>query len=146
LTDTFDDVLAAAVANSVAIHVVQLDNPPPEDEVGTLKPYIGPVDEFARLACETGGSYQYAWAPEDLRPLFAALTTGVAANYEIEVQIGALASDDLGPGAYRISTAMTVNLLGDTRSFQFAGDQIDATSMDIVDRRLTVFKRPVPER
>ena len=147
LTDTFEDALAAAVDNNVTVHVVQLDNPPPEDEAGTgPRPYIGPEDQLARLACDTGGSFQYAQAPEDLRPLFSALATSVSARYEASLQIGQLTAADIVPGRYRVATAFTINLLGERRSFQFAGDQTDVTSVDIVDRRLTVFKRPVPAR
>ena len=147
LTDTFEDALAAAVDNNVTVHIVQLDNPPPEDEEGTgPKPYIGPEDQFARLACETGGSFQYAQAPEDLRPLFSALATSVSARYEASLQVGQLSSTEIEPGRYRIATAMDITVLGERRSFQFAGDQTDVTSVDIVDRRLTVFKRPVPAR
>lgn len=143
LTDTFDTALNSAIANEVEIHVIQLDNPPLD---GDERPYIGPEDQFAELACQTGGSFQYAQAPEDLRSLFTALATDVAGRYEANLQIGQLGVDTVGPGRYRVATALTANLLGERRSFQFAGDQTDPTSSDIVDRRLTVFKRPVPAR
>ena len=145
LTDTFDDALNAALDANVTVHVVQLDNPPPNAD-GEPKPYIGPEDQLSRLACATGGSFQYAQAPEDLRPLFSALSTNVAARYEASLQIGQLSVADMEPGRYRVATAVTINVLGERRSFQFAGDQTDSTSNDIVDRRLTVFKRPVPAR
>lgn len=144
LTDNFDAALSAAVGNEVTVHVVQLDNPPRAED-GT-RPYLGPEDEYARLACSTGGSFQYARAPEDLRPMFTALATNVAASYETELQLGALSQADVPAGRYRVATAMSVNLLGESHTFQFAGDQTDATSNDIVDLRISVFKRPVPAR
>lgn len=140
LTDTFDSALNLALQEGVAIHVIHLDNNP--EDIGPLP--VAERDDFAQMACATGGSFQYARNPQDLRTLFSNLASNVAATYEARVQIGELVRGDVPSGAYRVATAMTVNVLGTSQTFNFAGDQSDPTSTDVVDTRLSVFSRPVP--
>lgn len=142
---SFDEALAAVQAEGIEVHVVQLDTTP-NDEAACGFSAIGPEDELARIACETGGSYQYAADPATLRPLYTSLAHVLSEYYTVRLEIPQLGAADIEPGRYRIATVMTVNLLGETQSFSFAGDQTDPASQDIVDTRLTVFKRPVPAR
>lgn len=148
LGDTFGAALTAALDAGVAVHIVQLDNPPGEVQPTVDRPYLGPEDEFAQLACETDGSFHYAVQPVDLRSIFDSLAVTVPAYYQVEVQIGLLESGTLPEEhhRFRIATAASFSVLGTESSVQLAGDQTDPVTNQIVDRRLTVFRRPVPPR
>ncbi len=142
---SFQEALAAVQDEEIEVHVVQLDTTP-NDETACGFTAIGPEDELARLACETGGTFQYASDPATLRPMYTALAHTLGEYYTVRLEVPQLGASDIDPGRYRIATTMTVNLLGETQSISFAGDQTDPASADIVDTRLTVFKRPVPAR
>ncbi len=71
------------------------------------------------------------------------LAGAVAARYEIEAQVIDLAS--LAPGAYRLATGVQITLLGTQVTIQLAGDKIDPATQKVIDDRLAVFARPVPQ-
>ncbi|MBN1946874.1 MAG: hypothetical protein JW797_14465 [Bradymonadales bacterium] len=145
LTDTYDAALNALVDYGVTIHIIQLDNPPPP-EPGGDRPYIGPdpLDQFARMACETGGSFQYARSPDDLRILFENLALNIGASYEIRSQVGVLGTTEQPAGQYRIATGVRFTLHGTSVTLNLVGQKTDPVTSDLVDDRLVVLKRPLP--
>jgi hypothetical protein len=143
LADTFEDARAAALDADVQVHVLQLDNPP-EDEETEIVPHLGPIDEYIQIACETGGSYQYAQGPEDLRTMFQNLAVTIGASYEIRAQVAATAGDNIDPGCYRVATGVRITMANTQRTIQLAGDMTDTATRNIIDQRLVVCRRPVP--
>jgi hypothetical protein len=140
VTFDFEDVLATAVDNSVRIHIVHLDNPP----AGVAR--TGPADEYARLACATGGSYQYATSPNDLRSYYSTLGHTVPSWYEVQGQVIALGDPALAlpNGCYRLALGAGITINGREVTIQLAADKTDASTQQIIDDRLVVCKRPVP--
>ncbi len=65
--------------------------------------YLGPIDELADLACQTGGNYMYVRRPEQLRPYFGALASTVNGQFSIEADFAALESNDFPDGYYNLS-------------------------------------------
>ncbi|MCA9562690.1 MAG: VWA domain-containing protein [Myxococcales bacterium] len=148
LVSDFLDATTAAVDNNVIVHVIQLDNlPDPSDpsvnsDVNRVN--IGPIDELARLACQTGGTFQYVNHPRDLREAFSSLANTMFGRYSFDLQVGRLNDADVPAGPYAVAAAMTVNLLEISQTFNFAGNQSDNSGG--FDNRFTVFRRPAPAR
>jgi len=92
----------------VTVHVVHLDGDA-----------SGPNADFSRLACATGGSYQYVADPLDLREPFIGVADTLPGHYELALQLGTLASDELPTGAYTLSSTGVVSIDG----VQFGFDQ-----------------------
>ena len=65
--------------------------------------HLGPIPEYADLACRTGGSYMYVTRPEQMRPYWGALANAVNGQYSIEADFAALESSDFPDGWYRLS-------------------------------------------
>ena len=103
---------------------------------------------FARLACATGGSYQYATAPNDLRNFYNQLADTVPAAYEVQGQVIALADPELSldNGCYRLATGVEITMAGTQVTIQLAGDKTAPAILNaVIDDRLVVCKRPVPD-
>lgn len=72
---------------------------------------IGPVDEYADIACRTGGSYIYVSDPEQMRRYYRILPTVLDGQFSIEADFSALSNPVVEPGFYRLSTTL-LGLLG----------------------------------
>ena len=72
---------------------------PHYDEEG----HLGPIVEFADLACRTGGSYMYVTEPQQMRPYWRALPSTINGQFSIEADFSALESSDIVDGWYRLS-------------------------------------------
>ena len=128
---------SSALGAGVEIHVIQLDNPPREDDGS--KPRLGPLSSYADLACETGGAFQYARNPDDLALAFGRVTAAVAAKYR--VVFSRPADISLETGTYRLAGEIRVRIGGTSISAELGGDIVDPTTLDEVDSRLVVFDR-----
>lgn len=138
----FTAALNAVLSEEVTVHIIHLDNEPTAAECSRRPSGPAVQDQYAQLACASGGSYQYATGPEDLRTMFDNLAGTIGARYQVEAQVIALAS--LAPGTYRLATGVRISLAGTQRTIQLAGDKTDPATLKIIDDRLTLFVRPVP--
>ena len=134
-SDTFQAALDAAVAENVAVHVVQLDNQPDGFED------VQPIANFRQLACATGGSYQYATGPEDLRTFYENLALHVPAHYEIEAQVASVASANIPSGFYRLAMGVEITLANTQHTLQLAGDKTDPVTLQIIDDRILLRRQ-----
>lgn len=129
----YDSVLADALANDVAVHIVQLDRQVPD----AVK--WGPIDDLQRLACETGGTFIYTERPESLDDAFTNLGFGLPTTYEADLTIADVGL--LPIGTYRLATQMGVTMNERTEIFSYGG--YTGTGQSRVDRRLNItFERP----
>jgi hypothetical protein len=139
--DELDAILGNLVENEIIVDVVQLDYPGSDAE-DLMEPApskrfrAGPVDNLARLACATGGSYQYVPRPDGLVAAFDAIANRASGEYEFEAQVPDL--DGLPDGAYRLATTMRVTLGRASDSVEYA---VRAQGSSQPDQRLTLFKR-----
>jgi len=120
---------------NIKVHIIQLDASPTVGETGAL-------DEYARMACETGGTYQYVRDPEGLRGAFRSLAIGLDRRYALQLQFPDL--EGLPAGAYRLSARVLMAVGGTTRDVYLNGDNTTVLG-DPIDTRLTLFVRPVDE-
>lgn len=133
-SDTFQAALEAAQNNNVAVHVVQLDNQP--DGFADVEP----VANFRQLTCGTGGSYQYATGPEDLRMFYENLALHVPAHYQIEAQVASVASANIPSGFYRLAVGLEITLANYQHTLQLAGDKTDPVTLQIIDDRIVIWR------
>ena len=136
-----DAVVAAAASVDMHVSVVHLDNL--AHVPGHEAKYPGPtgaVSPLWSLACRTGGTYQVATDPIDLRHIYRSLGYGHPGFYEVGLNIPALRSDDLDSGAYRLAVTVTVSLHDSQKTYDFRGDTSSGDFGSLDDRRLAVFR------
>lgn len=133
-----ETVLASALGEDIELHIIQLDNPPPEGFDGP-RPRLGPLPTYADFACETGGTFHYARNPDDLSLAFARTAAALAGQYRVTLARPADVSLDAGP--HRLAGEISVQI-GFTRvTAELGGDIVDPTTLDEIDSRLVVFVR-----
>lgn len=138
----YTDALNAARDAGIHVHFVHLDNLAYLEGFEDI--YSGPLggsDEMARVACETGGSYQLATVAEDAKSIFRNLGYTLPGHFEIRLRLEALQRSEFAVGAYRIATTVRVTLHEDEKTFEFRGDVSAGEFGQLDDRRLVVFKR-----
>lgn len=64
---------------------------------------LGPIDYYADLACQTGGTYMYVTRPTQMRQYWNALASSVNGQYSVEADFSALQSSDFPDGWYRLA-------------------------------------------
>ena len=65
---------------------------------------LGPIDDYADLACRTGGNYIYVPGIEEMRPPLRSLPSVIDGQWSIESEISYLdTSQGTEPGYYRLS-------------------------------------------
>lgn len=79
----------------------------PDYESGRL----GPIDDYADIACRTNGNYIYVAEPELMRQYWRNLQTTVNGLFSVEADLSAYEDEDVQPGFYRVS-ATILGLLG----------------------------------
>ena len=61
---------------------------------------LGPIDYYADLACQTGGTYMYVTEPEQMRQYWGSIASSVNGQYSVEADFGALQSSNFPNGWY----------------------------------------------
>ncbi len=72
---------------------------------------IGPIDQFADLACRTGGNYIYVTDPEQMRAPWRILPSQIDGQWSVEADFSLLSDPDVPPGFYQFSSVV-LGLLG----------------------------------
>lgn len=72
---------------------------------------IGPIDQFADLACRTGGNYVYVSEPEQMRSYWRILPSQIDGQWSVEADFSLLANPDVPVGFYQFSSVV-LGLLG----------------------------------
>lgn len=137
LGQTFETAEQAALNNEVAVHVVQLD---PQYRAADCFPAPAPgvVDEFARIACSTGGSYAHSETPESLSANIEDIGHTIPGSYSVPLNVDSLASLPLGP--YKVSATLTVTVDDQTESLILSA-VAGSGQGDRVDQRMSINNR-----
>jgi hypothetical protein len=81
----------------------------------------GPIDDYARLACATGGGYMYVPSVEAIDENLSWTPLALDGLWEAKVESGAISRGNAQPGApLRIHSDMIVNVTGNSRTYQFS--------------------------
>ena len=71
----------------------------------------GPIDQFADLACRTGGNYIYVTDPEQMRSYWRILPSMIDGQWSVEADFSLLSDPDVPVGFYQFSSVV-LGLLG----------------------------------
>lgn len=113
---------------------------PTRDEAGR----VGPIHDYARLACETDGSYIYMASAGAIEHNMSWLPYAMDGMWEATVRSSELrAKDNLGGAPVKIHTDMRVNLGGRSRNYSFsqmgAPGAASGDDDDAMDTRGVIF-------
>lgn len=109
---------------------------PRRDENGR----IGPIDEYARIACATDGGYIYVKDPAALRPRLDWLPFTMDGLWKTDVTIDDFANRTLPSGeAYKLQTTLRVTIAGRAQSIDFSQSGEAGTTEDASDNRSILF-------
>jgi hypothetical protein len=148
--------VSAATSAGAQVFIIHLDAGIGPDGVGVLapdplnvRPYpidadgrTGPISEYARIACDTGGQYLYVKDPRALHDMFEIMVYLLGGTWKIDISIDALPSVPSN-GAYRLGASLTVNLDNRSESWSFSplGRQTADGLIETDDSRPVVFRR-----
>ncbi|MFT5992153.1 MAG: hypothetical protein ACI82G_001148 [Bradymonadia bacterium] len=139
---TATSVADAATAIGATLHILQLDNQPPnapaavQSITGQGIP-SGAVDELEALACLTGGEHFYVEDTDSLPGLLANTARRVPHFYELGMNVTGL--NQLPIGAYKLEASLEVRVNSVTETFAFRQDGL--VENDTTDTRLALFNR-----
>ncbi len=134
LGNTVERVINDALAANVMVHVIQLDVVP-RDGVKW-----GPVTDLERIACETGGSYQYVERADSLPEAFSNLAFTLPSHFRYELAVSE--TGVLPSGTYKVATTMAVTVNDRTELHVFGGYVGSVDSATRTDTRFPVtFQR-----
>lgn len=104
---------------------------------------VGPINEYAEIACRTGGHYMYLTDPAALTDGFDSLVDLIGGTWEVEVGVESLRQSALFNGPYRLGMDIEVQLDGrnDTYSHNPYGGGVFGGQLEANDTRSVVFKR-----
>lgn len=109
---------------------------------------IGPIDDFAQLACATEGGYMYVPSPLGLQRNMQWLPYALDGLWEATVNSTSFTRDNVPAGApLKVHTSMNVSLSGTSLSYSFSqlGDLGNASADSVVDdfdTRSVIFTAP----
>ena len=118
------------------MHVVQLDRVDRADNCFPAS-VNGAIDDFARLACATGGSYSVVQRADDVPVLIENVGRAVRGFYEVDLLFDELAALPLGP--YTLEAAMEFRVDRDAKTYIFAARA--GAGLGRSDTRISVFNR-----
>ncbi|QDG50869.1 VWA domain-containing protein [Persicimonas caeni] len=82
---------------------------------------VGPIHDYARLACETGGGYIYAPSAEQLGYEMAWTPLALDGLWEARVESAAFKRGEVASGeAYQVQTEMSADVAGTVREYSFS--------------------------
>ncbi|TVR03096.1 MAG: hypothetical protein EA398_06160 [Deltaproteobacteria bacterium] len=145
--ETAASVTVRAQELGVQIHVLHLDRPFAFGQPGAGRPYTGPVDEYANIACATGGSYSYTREPQSLNSQFIGVSRTMARAFISDLDLQTLLERQaVPPGRYTLAGQLSVTIGQSASQPLTLGGAVggaDDAGGQRLDRRLPVFKRPV---
>ncbi len=101
---------------------------------------LGPIEEYARIACATDGGYIYLRDPQGLRQRFEWLPFTLDGLWKAEVTVADLANGSVPDGeAYLLQTTMSVSVSGTTKTIDFSQQGESAITDDARDSRGVLF-------
>lgn len=102
----------------------------------------GPIAEYARIACETGGQYLYVQDPRALGDVFDLMVNLLGGTWKVDVGVEALATAPLN-GPYRLGAGLTINLDNRNKNTSFSplGRQTAYGLIETDDSRPVIFRR-----
>jgi hypothetical protein len=152
-----DEAASVVQEAGARLFIVHLDTGLSADGVAALSPdplnaaaygrdssgRVGPLEEYAQLACQTGGHYLYVTDPSTLTTTFDTLVDLIGGTWEVEVGVESLGQAALFNGAYRLGMDVEVRLDGrnDTYSHNPYGGSVFGGQLDANDTRGVVFRR-----
>lgn len=90
---------------------------------------LGPIDQYADLACQTGGSYMYVTQPQQMGPYWGALASTVNGQFSVEAEFAALRSSNFPNGWYRLSGVFLGMVGPSDLGFELSGP-VEAVDID----------------
>lgn len=148
--------ITAANGAGAEVFVIHLDSGIGPDGVsvlgpdpGNVHPYAldangrtGPIPEYARIACETGGQYLYVQDPRALNDVFDLMVNLLGGTWKVDLGVDALANAPTN-GPYRLGAGLTINLDNRNKNASFSplGRQTAYGLIETDDSRPVVFRR-----
>ena len=127
---------ASTSGGSVEIETDDTYCMPRRNELGRL----GPIDEYARIACATDGGYIYVKHPSALRSRMKWLPHTMDGLWKVNVRIDDLANSTVPSGeGYKLQTSVTATVGGRNDTFSFSQSGEAATDDDAQDTRSVIF-------
>ncbi len=136
---TYEDIEREVLANEVHVHIVQLDR---RDRGADCDPATehGALEEYARLACVSGGNFSYVESAADVPVAIERMGLSVPGHYEMEMLVDdSIATLPLGP--YKLDLAVAVDVLGNADTLSFSA--VETSSSGRVDNRIALMNRGV---
>lgn len=90
---------------------------------------IGPVDQFADLACRTNGNYIYVTDPEQMRSYWRILPSQIDGQWSVEADFSLLSRPGMPTGFYQLSSVV-LGLLGGRDVSTTLSGPVDANSIE----------------
>ncbi|MCB9521231.1 MAG: VWA domain-containing protein [Myxococcales bacterium] len=128
--------LDAVVNAGVTVHVVQLDRADRAEDCFPVNRH-GALDDFARLACATEGTYSMVERADDVPALLENVGRAIPGQYRVRLLADGLAALPLGPYSLEMQLEATVD--GVTRAARFAARA--GTTSARSDTRIAIFGR-----
>ncbi|GEM_PF-5337055 len=102
---------------------------------------VGPISAYGRIACATGGSYQYIKSPEAISNVVSWLPHETDGLWEADVEVLKVNDGDVEPnGPSRVGASFEVTLPGDSsRTLQFSQQGFFPDTSGAGDSRSTLF-------
>lgn len=147
--ESAESVTVRAQELGAQVHILHLDRPydcgpEPRCAAPGPRPYTGPIDEFAQIACATRGTYQYTREASTLEGMFRAMARTLARSYEVTFDLqSVLSRTDVPRGAYTMSGEMVLRIGRSESQVTVFGGEV---GVERADRRVPVFKRPFAPR
>jgi hypothetical protein len=148
--------ITAARSAGAEVFVIHLDTGIGPDGVsvlgpdpGNVRPYpldangrTGPIGEYARVACETGGQYLYVQDPRALGDVFDLMVNLLGGTWKVDLGVGALSAATTN-GPYRLGAGLTINLDNRNKNASFSplGRQTAYGLIETDDSRPVIFRR-----
>ena len=137
LQQTFQRTMDAALAENVRIHILQYSRPDRGDDCFPLSAN-GAIEEYARVACATNGSYAYVQRPDDIEDFLKNLGRSIPGRYSVPLVADGLANLPLGP--YKAGFTFSATVDGERASFEFAA-RAGAGTSGRQDTRMALINR-----
>ncbi len=137
LQQTFERAMDTAVQNDVRVHIIQWNRPEREVDCRVAQTETA-IEEYARVACATNGSFTFVQRPDDIEDFLKNLGRAIPGRYSVPVVADGLATLPLG--AYKASFTLSATVDGERSSFEFAA-RAGSGSTGRQDTRMTMVNR-----
>ena len=99
---------------------------------------FGPIDDYAQIACATGGGYIYLNNAESLAEQMEWLPFVMDGLWEVDVNVSALSRQTVAPGQpYLVQSSLQVTLAGDSKTRTYSQKGTEQSR----DNRMVIFAK-----